>query len=188
MTAKNDRIQSQRSRDAGPVDAEPVIDLAVGKVHQPQLRELGEQNAERETDAERERGGDQTLPRYDPGEIALAHAENVIESELMLAPADEKRVGVVQEDGRKNKDHQTAEIEDDAGAVGAFGHQCAGLLRAEKREDIEHHHHADAREQIREEKPFVFAQTVPRKARIESGFHRVSPPPASIVSVSEMRW
>ena len=185
---EDDGVQSQRARQGISVNADAVIDIAAEHIDQSKLRELREDDAERETEHEREHGGNEALPGNDARKIALIHAEDVIESEFPLAAADKERIGIVEKDRGEHKDHKAAEIEDQSGAVGAARQQRARLRRAEEREDIEHHHHAHAGEQIRGKKPLVLAQAVPRETRIESGFHRASPPPASIVSVSEMRW
>ena len=90
MSAKMIGVQSQRARQGINVNADAVIDIAAEHIDQSKLRELREDDAERETEHEREHGGNAGSPTVTMrAMIALIHAKDVIEAEFPLAAADQ---------------------------------------------------------------------------------------------------
>ena len=124
---KDDGVKPERARHGIGVDADAVIDLAAEHIEKAKLRELGEKDAERKAEYKRERRGNKALPGGDARKIPLAHAEDVIEAELLRPAADQKRVRIIEENGRKHENDRAAEIEDQSGAIGTARQQRARL-------------------------------------------------------------
>ena len=177
--------QHQRHQQRLDVHRERIADLAAEKVHQPQLRQLGQRHAQRKADGGGARVGQQRLPQQDAGDVALAHAQHVVQAELPAAAADEERMGVKQEDqGEKGDDH-AAKAHDKGGAASAghLGQQCG---HRQAHENVEHGGDAGAGQQVRQVQPAVLLHARPRQTGVKSTVHCASPPACSMVSVSEI--
>ena len=147
--------------------------------------ELRERDAKHKAAEERYGRSYQALPEEQDADILFVHAEDVIESELLLPAADEKRICIEKKDAGEYGDDPAAEHEHNAdGAPAELA--IERLAVAQKNNYIMHHYHAYLRQDIRQIEALVLSYPVEREARIEKLFHLRSPPVASRVRVSDI--
>ena len=70
--------QAQRHEQRGDADGEGVGDLKMKEIQQGRLRQLGQQDAQRQADESGGAAGEQRLPQQDAGDVALAHTQHVV--------------------------------------------------------------------------------------------------------------
>ena len=177
--------QAQRQKQRGNADGEGVGDPEVEELQQGHLRQLGQQDAQRQTDEGSGAAGEQRLPQQDAGDVALAHAQHVVQAELPAAAANQERMGVKEEDQGEKSDDHAAEAHDQ-GRAAAAGHLRQYRGHRQAHEDVEHGGDAGAGQQVRQVQPAVLLHARPRQTGVKSAVHRASPPACSMVRVSEM--
>lgn len=150
-----------------------------------QLRQLGEEKAARQAAQDGDEGGEKGLPGEDAAEIALVHAQDVVEAEFPVAPPGQKGIGVEHKQQGEYGDDDGAQQKDHRHGVAAphIAHH-RGIGQAVQ--DVEHHHHAPAGQEIGQVQPLVLPHPVQGQAEIKALLHLASPPVARIVRVSEI--
>ena len=167
------------------VDGEVVGDFPVDDPHQPQLRQLGQCNAPQKPRAQGGNKEENVLPQQQQAQISLAHAQNVVKTEFLLPSAHEEGIGIEQEnDGKQRHDPGSQPQHLPRGSSACHGHEQrhGGKIV----DDVEHHDHSGAGEQVGKIQPLVLADALDGQSRIEAQSHARSPPVASMVSVSEI--
>ena len=146
------------------------------KVHQ-QFRQLGKQNPQTQTGGQADTSHHQALPDHDPGEIALVHAQDTVQSKFLFASADQKRMGVEQKADGKHADHHTSKHHEkhNDGTAPHCGHHGTGMQITH---NIEHHNHTRGGEQIGNIKFFIFSYARPGQAGIKTHLHASPSSPA----------
>ena len=121
------------------------------------------------------------------GDVALAHAQHVVQAQFAVALLHQKRARVEQED-RGEEDHDPdAEIQHHDQAVAA-GHRADGRVAGQVGEHGGDGGHRAAGEQIGRVQAALLADVVRGQARIQREIHARSPPVVSSVSVSAIFW
>ena len=181
----NDAEQQQGILRRVPGHEEVQADLRADHVGKPQLRQLGQGNAEAQTEHPGHQPGHHRLPEQDPRDAPLAHAQDVVKSKFLFPPADQEGIGVKQKQHGKHRDDEAAQPQN--GAQDGVPADLLHLGRNRKGiEDVEHGGGHHAGEQVRKVQPPVFADTVCRQPGKQEFRHARSPPCASIVRVSEI--
>ena len=180
--------QEHRAKeDGGDGNAQPgdVEGKAGGEVDHPvddegqqPLEEHAEENAAHYAGEAQ----DQRLPDEHGGDVALAHAQNVVEPQLLLPTLHEKAVGVEEEDHGKYAHEEYADA-----------HECAQIFipdfvweirRAGQGDhDIEDGGGEENGEEVGKVKLPVVFQALPGELGVE-GFHALSPPAVRTVRAS----
>ena len=182
----DDRKQRRRSQQRRYGDRQGVGHGHPQKPHHAQLRQLIQHHAQEQPRTRGQAVGNGRLPQQDAGDAALPHAQHIVQAELPLPAANEKRVGVEQKDQRKHGDDHRAQPQD-YGAAAAAGHVLQHRRAGQPRKNVEHQHHARGAEAVGQIQALVFHHARPRKAGVQSPLHAGSPPDCSMVSVSEIR-
>ena len=91
----------------------------MGQVEQQQEHQPEQQHTRQQSAAHGDENADEGLPHQHLGDMPLFHAENVIKSQLLFAPLDEKAVGVKQKDQGEQTDDGDAEAQDEGGGLSA---------------------------------------------------------------------
>ena len=152
---------------------------------QAKLSQLGKRHAAKESQRQRQSSHNERFPQQHPAQVSLSHAENVIQAKLLFPAAHQKRIGVEQENQCEQHHNPGAEAQH-LGCGSSARHIVQHTHGSQIMDDVEHHHHAHAGEQIRNIQPLILADAIPRKSGVKSEFHACSPPVASMVSVSEI--
>ena len=74
------------------------VDLGCEHAGGHEEQDLGEEGADKQADAERDKGDHQRLERKDRVHLAGTHAEDLVEAELLLPPAHQEVVGIDHEE------------------------------------------------------------------------------------------
>ena len=167
-------------------DGEAVVDCAVNGVEKAQLCQLGEYNAKSHAADQAECGYNQRFPENNTADAVFIHAEDVEQAKLLIASADQERIGIEKEQQRKDGNDKFAEGEDHFKTAAALFHFMQQRRIGQKVDDVEHHDHAHTTEYIREIQLAIFYDAAPSQAGIDRLFHRLSPPACSMVRVSEI--
>ena len=123
-------------------DMENIADISAAyRLDESEFGELRERDAEHKAAEERYGRSYQALPKEQDADILFVHAEDVIESELLLPAADEKRICIEKKDAGKYSDDPAAEHEHDADRTLAE-RALERLAVAQENNDIIHHYHA----------------------------------------------
>ena len=145
---REDRPEGRRRelRRAGhELEAEHRVGL--NQLQRAQSHQLAQQRAQPEAQPQRSREQHQRLHAQQPGDVALLHAENAVQAELLPPPAGEKAVGVEQKDGREDQHHHAAQRH-----VAAHDHLAAHAVQhvsgVERQNDVAHAHGHHAGQQI----------------------------------------
>ena len=180
--------QEHRAKeDGGDGNAQPgdvegktggEVDHPVDDEGQQPLEEHAEENAAHHAgEAE-----DQRLPDEHGGDVALAHAQNVVEPQLLVPPLHEKAVGVEEEDHRKDAHEKHADAHEYAQIL--IANPVGKIRRAGQGEhDIEDGGGEENGEKVGKVKFTVVFQALPGELGVE-GFHALSPPAVSTVRAS----
>ena len=127
-------------------------------------------------------GDKQRFPYLDAHEVAATHAEDIVETELPFAAAQQKGVGIKEEDAGEDRHDPAAQRQNGGGRCSA-AHTLQHGIVLEENDDIVHHHHAGAGKQVRHIQPLIFADPRDGKPRIKTEFHYAFSPVASRVRV-----
>ena len=179
-----DDAEHRRREKHGPGRYRKVEgNIAVHDVHQQQLRQFGNRHARCQADRHRARQHQQRFPEEHPGNITLAHAQHVIQAEFPLPATNQEGIGVQKEDGAENPHNPAAQGKHGLHLFPAPDtRQHGGILQIA--DDVKHHDHARAGEQIGHVQPCVFANTVYRQFCVKAHPHCASPPDCSMVKVA----
>ena len=82
------------------------------QAQQEQEHQLSKEHAERQPHPHAHKACKEGLQQQYQGDMPLLHAQYGVQAQLLHAALDEKTVGIVQHDGRKNADHQHAQKQD----------------------------------------------------------------------------
>ena len=168
----------RRIADAHQADVQPERSLPADEPHEHELQELGEHTRRHEAEKQRHGRRIQRLPEEHIGDVALFHAEDVVDGKLTLALLGEGTVRIKEDDGGKQRHDQHAETEHLTDAAAVL-HLTEIRIAREREDDAKQRHDHDAGQQIRQVEPAVFLQIRRRQTRVEvtHGAHR--PLPAS---------
>ena len=151
-------------------------ELKKRKVHQFTEYKSGHQSC-----ADPDHRRDKRLCKKHPGNMALPHAKDVVNTDLPFSPFNQETVRVKQKDYRKNDDHASGIAQDQFQVVFHYT-----VISCQRIHDVEHHDRKDCRENIRDIRLMVILQICDRKSGIDRSIHYSSPPASSTVSVSEI--
>ena len=170
--------EHHRTADAHQADVQPERGLPADEPHEHELQELGEHTRRHEAEKQRHGRRIQRLPEEHVGDVALFHAEDVVDGKLALALLGEGAVRIKEDDGGKQRHDEHAETEHLTDAAAVLHLTEIGIAR-EREHDAKQRHDHDAGQQIRQVEPAVFLQIRRRQTRVEitHGAHR--PLPAS---------
>ena len=146
-----------------------------GRAHHPQqaqLRQLAQQDAQGQAPGQGDAAGEQGLPAEDPGDVPLAHAQDVIQGKLPVPAADQEGMGVKQQQQRKHPQHKAAQIQDHL--HGAAAGQRSLRQPGQGHKNVEKRHGAYAGQQVRHIEAAVFPDAVPGQMAVQ--LHARSPP------------
>ena len=185
MQRKYDHEQDRRIQYRLRFDLEGIGDLRIRQIYQKKLRQLGDQYTADQPQRQRDRQRIYFLPQQHARDVALRHAQNVVQAEFAFAAANQERMCVKQEDHGEDHDHNLAHAQHGKRRIAV---QCElyRFISGQIRHDVENHRDAHAGEQVRKIHAPVFANAVQRQSGIHALLHRRSPPVASSVSVSEI--
>ena len=93
------------------IDGEVVACVRLDKERKTELGKLRQRNTEDKAEHERHGRKDERFAKKHSCDIALAHAEDVIQAELLFPPADEERVCIKQEQHGEKADDARTEAE-----------------------------------------------------------------------------
>ena len=184
----DDAEDRERLPDGGDLDAQAVVRLRRDQAHHAQLRRLGQQDPQQQPRRKREARQEHGLPDHHARQVALAHAQDVVQAELPLSPADQEGICVEQEDQREDRDDERAQHQDRLHDLPAAEGEEDLVVRQE-RDDVVHRGHADAGQQIRQVELAVLRDAGPGQAAVQAP-HRRSPPSsgAPVVVSSVSAW
>ena len=170
--------EHHRTADAPEADVQPERGLPADEPHEHELQELGEHARRHEAEKQRHGRRVQRLPEEHVGDVALFHAEDVVDGKLALALFGEGTVRIKEDDGGKQRHDRHAETEHLTDAAAVL-HLTEIRIAREREDDAKQRHDHDAGQQIRQVEPAVFLQIRRRQTRVEitHGAHR--PLPAS---------
>ena len=175
----------ERCAHAVPADGQLVVHIEAHDVDHAQLGQLGKHNAGSQAARERDQRDEQRLPEQYQRDVALAHAQHVVQAELAAAAAHEERVCVEQKQAGEHAYDDAAHPHQRRHRIAAaYADQYVAVMQ--ECDDIKHHDHARAGEYIGQRHAPVLAQAVDGQLGIKADFHARSPPVASMVSVSEI--
>ena len=183
----DDGEQRRRCQQRADGHRQGVRHLHLQQPHHAQLRQLVQRHAQQQSRRRGHTVGDGGLPQQDAGDVALAHAQYVVQAELPFPAPHQEGVGIEQEQQREHGDDHRAQPQY-YGTAAAAGHILQHRRAGQPHEDVEHQHHTAAAQQVRQVQSLVFHHARPGQAGVQRLFHTRSPPDCSIVSVSVMRW
>ena len=177
------RCQRQRLR----VHQKAEADGSVQDIGKDQFPQFGQQDSGGHTGSQGDPGDHHAFPEQNPGQISLVHPQHIVQAEFFFSPADQEGIGVKEKDHREDPcdpgshtQHQLQRVPSPEGSQPG--------IPGQKADDIKHHHHAHAGEDIGEVHLPVFGDACQSQLQIKSFFHTGSPPDASTVNVSEIVW
>ncbi|MPM68312.1 hypothetical protein SDC9_115243 [bioreactor metagenome] len=102
--------QHGRPRDGGAGDIEAVDNIHPHHAAQQEHRQLLQQYTQQHAAHDTRGGGVDHLEAQNNGNVPLAHAQNVVKSQLPFAPFHQEAVGIGQKNDRENGDDKGADI------------------------------------------------------------------------------
>ena len=180
---KGDQRHDHRNRGNGKF----IPDRAADHLRKTQLRQLGQTDARCQAAAQTDPPGNQGLEKQDPADVPLVHSENAVETELLFASADQRGLGVEQEDQAEEGDDPGPDLHHHRSRPAA-GHPFHDSGIPQEMQDVIDGDHQNAGHQERRIQTTVPPHALSGDLRIETRFHFRSPPCASSVSVSLIFW
>ena len=176
---KEDRREERIAHaDGERRDGEAVGPRVAHEAEEEHRHELLQHDAERDAARDAEQGGVERLPREHGGEVALAHAENVVEPQLLRAALHEKAVRVEEENEREQAHHEQADGHERGQVhVALVLGQIPGA--GQRAEDVERGDGARDGQQIGDVVAAVLFEVLRGQARIEALIHRPHRPSAA---------
>ena len=142
--------------------------------HQGQGGQLVEGDAQHKTAADAQDGGEQALPALDQGDIPLAHAQNVVEAQLLLPLLHQKAVDVEQEYRRQHPRHKHPDLHHHH-HVGEAPHLQHAGVGAQGGHDVKGGGKPRQGQQVGEEEAAVLLHALGRQLGVKSVTHASHP-------------
>ena len=112
-------------------------------------KELGEQHPQQQPAQDAEEGGEYRLPKEEPGQMPLLHAQDVVEPQLLLPPLHEEAVGVAEEGEGEEGNHNGPEAQEPLDRVDAL-QGIDAPVHVQKQDVVEHGRADHAGEKVRQ--------------------------------------
>ena len=178
--------QDQRKERCGVEDSlhGDIKSEAAAEVHDPaeeQRHQLLEQQSREDAAADADEGGVDRLHPKHPGNVPLAHAEDVVEPQLLPPPLHEEAVGIAEEDHGEDGDDEKAD-EHEHGEVEIAGHDGQVPCPGQGPDDVEGRRRTHQRQEVGHVELPVADDVAPGQLRVESGLthgsHRLGRAPS----------
>ena len=117
-----------------------------------------------------DQGGIKALPALEPGDVSLAHAQNVVKAQLLFPLLHEKAVDIQQQHRGKDARDEHAHAHHDFHIFRA-PHGVHPWVQHQGGHDVKGGGQADEGQQVRHKKPAVLADVLPGQLGVESVTH-----------------
>ena len=168
----NGPVQAQGHQQAPRGHPIGHVRLQAHDPHKAQLRQLAQHHAQGQAPQQGQAAGQQRLPAENARNVPLAHAQDVVQSKLPVPAADQKGMGIKQQQQRKHPQHKAAQIQDHL--HGAAAGQGSLRQPGQGHKNVEKRHGAYAGQQVRYVEAAVFPDAVPGQMTVQ--LHARSPP------------
>lgn len=109
--AEGDADEKGRVAHGSGRDGKRERDRLPHQVGEQKVHQLVQQDARRQPQQQADEQHEHRFPENQAGEVAFFHAQNVVQAELLFAPAHEKAVGIEQKDHAENGGNHNAQLE-----------------------------------------------------------------------------